>query len=109
MAVKTKQERQSDADKRYRLAHPEKVKEKDRKRYRENTKTERLRNQSYYMQNREAQRIRHRNTRHHITQEWFDAQMAEQDGRCLLCCKPFVKTPHIDHDHRCLFASKELR
>ena len=78
-----------------------KCREKDRNRYLNNLESEKKRNQSYYMKNREVQRIKHRNTRHRITQEWFDAKMQEQDGKCAVCHQPFTETPHIDHNHEC--------
>jgi hypothetical protein len=99
-------EQQREADKRYRLKHPEKLKEKDAKRYRENRESERIRNRNYYRNNRETQRIRHRNNRHGITQEWFDQKIQEQDGKCAICHNTFTNTPHIDHDHECCPQSK---
>ena len=96
-----KRQKQREADARYRLRHPEKQKAKDRKRYIENKEHEKARNSSYYMRNREVQRIKHRNTKHHMTSEWYDAKMAEQESRCAVCKQIFLKTPHIDHDHKC--------
>lgn len=101
MTPEEKKVRQSVADKKYRLAHPEKCKAKDQKRYEENKESERVRNSSYYMLNREVQKVKHRDNRHHIEPGWFDAKKAEQDNRCAICLKEFIDTPHIDHNHEC--------
>jgi hypothetical protein len=55
----------------------------------------------YYRKNRIVQRARHRRTNHRVTQEWLDAKLKEQKNRCAICNQPFLKTPHIDHSHRC--------
>jgi hypothetical protein len=104
--LETKRQRQRAADARFRLRHPEKQKEKDHRRYEENKEQEKARNQSYYMLNRDAQRIRHRNNRHKITSGWYDAKLAKQENRCAICGNPFVKTPHIDHRHDCCSSAR---
>ena len=72
------------------------------KRYYNNHKKEALeRNAQFYRDNKETQAARHRNTRHHITQEWFDNKLIEQDNKCAICRKSFIDTPHIDHCHDC--------
>jgi recombination endonuclease VII len=76
-------------------------KEKNQRHYEKHREEELARNKQFYRDNKETQRIRHRNNRHHIKQEWFDAKLAEQDNKCALCLKEFVETPHIDHDHKC--------
>lgn len=93
--------KQREADARYRLNHPEKCKEKDRKRYRDHREAEIKRNALYHRNNRKRVNERTRNRRHRITQEWFDAKLVEQNNRCALCRKLFENTPHLDHDHRC--------
>lgn len=99
--LELKRQHQKEADRKYRLSHPDRCKQKDKKRYQENKERERARNSSYYMRNRETQRIRHRNNRHKITSEWYDAKMLEQQNQCAVCGKSFEKTPHIDHNHAC--------
>lgn len=94
-------EKQKETHKRFRINNLERMREKDKKRYHNNKEHEKARNQSYYMLNRDKQRIRHRNTKHHMTSEWYDTKMLEQDNRCAVCRKIFEKTPHIDHDHSC--------
>ena len=98
-------QKQKEADERYRLRHPERLKAKDQKRYLEHREEELARNKrywpSYYAENAVAIRAGYRNRRHGITQEWFDAKVLEQGGCCALCGKLFDKTPHLDHDHRC--------
>ena len=75
--------------------------ERNKRFYWNHKKEEIARSAQYYRDNKEAQRLRHRNTRHHITQDWFDNKMVEQDHKCAICQKAFEKTPHIDHDHNC--------
>lgn len=69
--------------------------------YHAHREEELARNAKYYRDNRVAQAKRHRNTRHGITQQWFDEQLAKQDNKCAICFNPFMKTPHIDHNHEC--------
>lgn len=100
------EEKKLTADQLYRLRHPEKLREKDRKRYEENKEHERARNSSYYMLNREVQRVKHRDNRHKIKPGWFDAKKTEQNNLCAICLKEFTDTPHIDHNHECCSALK---
>jgi len=97
----TKRERQRIADHKYRERHPEKCKAKDRRRYLQNREAELARNASYYMRNREIQRLKHRDRRHRIASDWFDKKIAEQNNCCAICFESFVDTPHIDHNHKC--------
>ena len=72
------------------------------KRYYEAHKEDCLaRNAQFYRDNKESQRKRHRNNRHKITQDWFEAKLLEQDNKCAVCLKEFTDTPHIDHNHDC--------
>lgn len=72
------------------------------KRFYWNHKEEEIaRNAQFYRDNKESQKKRHRNNRHKITQDWFDAKLVEQNNKCALCLKEFIETPHIDHDHQC--------
>jgi hypothetical protein len=34
-----------------------------------------------------------------VTKEMYDQRMAEQRSLCAICGDEFQKTPHIDHDH----------
>ena len=110
MRISEKRKRQRIADKKFRLAHLEQCRKKDKKRYEENRESELARNKAYYPSyySRHGDRIRRerKNRRHGITQEWFDAKLAEQNNCCALCQQPFEGTPHIDHDHRCCPAQK---
>jgi hypothetical protein len=105
MNEEEKRRRQRIADKKYRLNHTEKCKEKDRKRYEENRESELARNKkyykTYYLENRDRIKAGYRTRWHGITQEQLDAKMAEQNNCCAVCLKPFEKTPHIDHNHKC--------
>jgi Recombination endonuclease VII len=58
-------------------------------------------NAEYLKENKEKVNHRVRNRRHGITQEQYDAKMAEQDNRCAICHKEFEGTPHFDHSHAC--------
>ena len=101
MTLETRRLKMREADKRYRLKHPDRCKAKDKKRYLNNKDSEIARNAKYHRENRRKVNERTRNRRHRITQEWFDAKLAGQDNRCALCGTPFEKTPHIDHNHDC--------
>lgn len=35
-----------------------------------------------------------------MTEEEYEALLLAQGNRCGICTKLFVKTPHIDHDHK---------
>jgi hypothetical protein len=80
----------SEINKRFYNGHLEEEKERNKKYY-----------SSYYPENRTRIKSRSRNSRHKITQEWFENKKLEQDNRCLLCLQPFVETPHVDHNHNC--------
>jgi len=54
-----------------------------------------------YPKIRVEKRRNYRNRMHHVSQEWLDAKLAEQNNLCAVCFQPFLKTPHIDHDHKC--------
>jgi|SRR5665213_222381 len=75
--------------------------EKSRRRYEKHSEKEKKRNSTYYMLNREVQRIKHRDNKHHLVTGWFDSKVASQENKCTICLKEFIKTPHIDHDHEC--------
>lgn len=38
--------------------------------------------------------------RYGITQEYFDRMMQEQDGKCDVCKKDFIKVARVDHCHK---------
>jgi len=72
------------------------------KRFYDNHKEAELeRNRQYHQNNKEKVARRRRNTRHGITQEWFDSKVQEQDSHCAVCGKVFEQTPNIDHNHSC--------
>jgi hypothetical protein len=41
-------------------------------------------------------------TRYGITMEEFERMLFEQDNKCAICKQEFIKTPHVDHDHKTL-------
>lgn len=88
-------------DRDWRKNNIEKARQKNRTYYADNKETEIARNKKFYQDNKETQRVRHRNNRHHITQDWFDSKLIEQNDKCAICRKPFIDTPHIDHNHNC--------
>lgn len=94
-------ERLLERDRKWRENNPEKVKSRNKNYYEQNKQSEIARSGQYYRDNRETEKQRHRNNRHHITQETFDKQLADQDNKCAVCLQEFTSTPHIDHDHRC--------
>src|SRR5215469_2049794 len=75
--------------------------ERNKRFYEAHKEQELQRNREYHRSNKERIARRRRNTRHGITQEWFDAKRAEQENRCAICKKEFAETPHIDHKHSC--------
>ncbi len=75
--------------------------QKEKRYYEKHRESELERNRIYHQDNKDAIRIRHRNNRHHIKQEQFDAIFVSQDGKCKICHKVLTDTPHIDHNHRC--------
>lgn len=89
------------ADHKFRAAHLEDERQRDRDRYRDHRVEELARNRLYCSENKEKVNQRRRNYRHRITQEQFDSMMQEQNNCCANCSKEFTKTPHIDHDHQC--------
>jgi hypothetical protein len=80
--------------------------QKSQRRYEKHHEAEVQRNKDYHQNNREKINLRYRNHRHGITQDWLDKKMLEQEGKCAICRKPFEKTPHIDHNHKCCPPSK---
>lgn len=101
MLTEEQRQRQREADKRYRENHPEKCKQKDHDRYYNNREAEIERNAKYHRDNREQVARRNRNRRHRLTQEQYEAKLAEQDNKCAICHRIFEKTPHVDHNHEC--------
>lgn len=88
------------ADKREALAAKQKA-------YRDaNLEACRAREKAYRAANREAFRARYRKSnikcKYGLTQDEFDAMLAKQKDRCLICRSTFAlpkKTPHVDHCH----------
>lgn len=75
--------------------------QKSQRRYEKHHDKEVQRNKEYHQNNKEKINLRRRNYRHRITQQWFDQKLVEQDNKCAICCEPFTKTPHVDHNHKC--------
>ena len=101
MIKEEKRLRQREADKRYALKHPDRLKAKNKRRWKENKEKESARNRKYHLENLSKINERNRYNRHGVTKQWHEEQLAEQDNKCAICGDEFVKTPHIDHDHRC--------
>lgn len=81
--------------------HPLTQAERNKRFYEKHKSAELERNKEYIKNNREKVNRTRRNYRHGITQEWFDAKLAEQNNCCALCGELFVETPRIDHKHSC--------
>jgi hypothetical protein len=75
--------------------------ERNKRFYDSHRESELERNRQYHQNNKEKIAKRRRNTRHGITQEWFDEKRQEQENRCAICNQEFTETPHIDHKHSC--------
>jgi hypothetical protein len=37
--------------------------------------------------------------RYNISLEEWNNTVLKQGNKCIICCEPFIKTPHVDHDH----------
>lgn len=72
------------------------------KRYYEKHKEEVLeKNAKYHRNNRGKVAKRHRLVAFKITSEQHDAKLEKQENKCAVCKQPFVRTPRIDHSHKC--------
>lgn len=91
---------QKDADKRYRLRHPDRIKAKEKRRWKENRDYESKRNREYCIRNKDRVNLRSRLNRHKITEQELSDMLRKQRNRCDICHKKFEKTPHIDHSHK---------
>lgn len=86
--AKRSRERRKDkiaaAKKRWQQSNPEKVRDISRR---------------YRLNHPDRVRATKRKTEYGITQEEFDHRRIEQNNKCVICLREFVRTPHIDHDH----------
>lgn len=103
---KKNRKRQLELDAKWRKNNPEKIQAKNSKWYKENRESELARNAKYTQKNLKKIAKRARLRLHGMTSEEHDVKLAEQDNKCAVCKKPFVKTPHIDHDHKCCSTRK---
>lgn len=108
------------ASRRYREAHPDRVKasgrESDRK-YRE-THPDRVKESKKKYQDANKDKIRERSSEsrrvyqlkrfHHMTPLEYEQMWESQNGCCYLCGDPLVRgrSTHIDHDHACCGAGE---
>jgi hypothetical protein len=100
---KKNKQRNLENGRRWRKDNVEKARAKNRKHYWNNREDMLARNKAYYPEYYAKNDIKskRRLRQHGVTQEWLDAKMLEQDGKCALCKQPFTETPHIDHNHIC--------
>lgn len=103
---KKNRQRQRENDRRWRKNNLSKARAKNREWYKNNKEKEAIRNAEYTQKNLKKIAKRARLRLHGMTAEEHDAKMAEQDNKCAVCRKPFTKTPHIDHDHKCCSTRK---
>ena len=121
----------AERQRRYRVAHPERVREsqrkyhanmpeeaKEKKREREQVYRDANRGQvrawarDWYARNprsKDETRRQHLWTRHRMTPEDYQAMWDAQDGRCCYCERPLPddqRKVHIDHDHTCTCGPK---
>jgi len=75
--------------------------ERNKRFYGNHKEAEIARNLKYCRDNKEKVAKRVRLKKFEMTVEEHDIKMSEQDNKCAICKKPFVKTPHIDHNHEC--------
>lgn len=75
--------------------------QRNKRHYERHRESELERNRVYHQDHKDEIRIRHRHNRHRLTQQKYDEMFAKQDGKCAICFKPLIETPHIDHKHSC--------
>lgn len=105
----------SEVSRRWQQRNPERAaainrasKERNRERAKEQRKARnaRLKDDEAHqrtLRDRRIQRI------YNVTQEWFEAQLAAQGGRCAICAVPQAEVGRafsIDHDHNCCSGTK---
>jgi hypothetical protein len=81
--------------------HPLTSAEKNQRHYENNREVVLKKNKIYHQKNKEKVAKRHRLVAFKMTSEQHDSKLAEQENKCAICGEPFVKTPHIDHKHKC--------
>lgn len=59
----------------------------------------RERNKKWYEENSEKVKASSKKCLCGITQEDFEQMKEDQNNCCAICKQPFIKTPHIDHNH----------
>jgi hypothetical protein len=75
--------------------------QKNRRYYDNNRETALEKNKRYHQNNRKKIAKRHRLVAFRMTSEEHESKLREQDNKCAVCKQPFLKTPHIDHNHLC--------
>ena len=90
--LRNKQKRRL-AAKEQRLQDPERFREYDRR--------SRLRRKDKIKAYMKTYQKSYRLKEYNISVDQYDKLMSEQNNLCAICSEPFIRTPHIDHDHRC--------
>lgn len=97
---KKNREQQHEIDRRFRKKHKKRLNARDRAYYWANRKEELARSAVYAKKNKKKIAVRARLKKHRMTQQEHNARLREQRNRCAICRKKFIKTPHIDHNHK---------
>lgn len=98
--VKTEREREQRraATKRYRQAHPDRVREQRRRYERKNKDRVNAYHRKMYHADPSRSAFRTIHNKYKITREEFEIKLKAQDGKCAICLSVLDK-PHFDHDH----------
>ncbi len=98
----------------WRKRNPDKAKKNAVEYYSKNKETLLAYSKSYYQSNIDKVQERHseyyelnkvkaRNSklknRYKLTREEYDSMLEQQDNCCACCGEPFIRTPHVDHNH----------
>jgi len=95
-------ERQRENDRRWRRKNLSKARAKNRAWYKKNREYKLQQNRLWYEKNYKKKEVktRIRLRKHRMTRQEHDLRLKEQQNRCAICRKLFLKTPHIDHCHK---------
>lgn len=65
----------------------------------ENPEKEKEWQDKYKAHTEEQRRAYHIMSKYGLSMETLSMMLYEQENKCAICERPFIKTPHVDHDH----------